>query len=80
MCIRDRYGAYTNSMSSIAHAVMAATTPTAAGSMTTANNNRGSISSADTTGRYSMNTFDVDSSVNVQNEQCQQALVHGDLA
>ena len=74
------YGAYTSSMSSIAHAVMAATSPAAAGSMTTSNTNRGSISTADTTGRYSMNVFDVDSSVALQNEQCQQALVHGDLA
>ena len=74
------YGAYTSSMSSIAHAVMAATSPVAAGNMTTANTNRGSISTADTTGRYSMNVFDVDSSVALQNEQCQQALVHGDLA
>ena len=74
------YGAYTNSMSSIAHAVMAATSPTAAGSMATNNTNRGSISTADTTGRYSMNTFDVDSTVAMANEQCQQALVHGDLA
>jgi hypothetical protein len=74
------YGAYTSSMSSIAHAVMAATSPNPAGSMTTSNTNRGSISTADTTGRYSMNVFDVDSSVALQNEQCQQALVHGDLA
>ncbi len=74
------YGNYASNMSSIAHAVMGATSPAAAGSMTTSNTNRGSISTADTTGRYSMNVFDVDGTVNLQNEQCQQALVHGDLA
>jgi hypothetical protein len=74
------YGNYASNMSSIAHAVMGATSPNPAGSMTTSNTNRGSISTADTTARFSMNVFDVDGTVALQNEQCQQALVHGDLA
>jgi|LULE01.1.fsa_nt_gb hypothetical protein len=74
------YGNYTNSMSSIHYTVMAATSSVASGSMSNSNSNRGTISSADTTARLSINVFDVDGTVALQDENNQQALAHGDLA
>ena len=74
------YGNFTNSMSSIHYTVMGASSPVSSGSMANNNSNRSTISSADTTTRLSINVFDVDSTVNVQDEDNQQALAHGDLA
>jgi hypothetical protein len=73
------YGNYTNSMSSVNYAVMGASSPSASGSMSATNQNRSTISSADTASRYSMNVY-ADSSQAMQDEENQQALVHGDLA
>ena len=74
------YGNFTNSMSSIHYTVMGASSPVSSGSMSNSNSNRSTISSADTTARLSINVFDVDSTVALQDEENQQALVHGDLA
>jgi hypothetical protein len=73
------YGNYTNSMSSVNYAVMGASSPSASGSMSATNQNRSTISSADTASRYSMNVY-ADSSQAMQDEENQQALAHGDLA
>jgi hypothetical protein len=73
------YGNYTNSMSSVNYTVMGASSPVASGSMSATNQNRSTISSADTASRYSMNVY-ADSSQAMQDEESQQALVHGDLA
>ena len=73
------YGNYTNSMSSVNYAVMGASSPVASGSMLATSQNRSTISSADTASRYSMNVY-ADSSQAMQDEENQQALVHGDLA
>ena len=73
------YGNYTNSMSSVNYAVMGASSPVASGSMSATNQNRSTISSADTASRYSMNVY-ADSSQAMQDEENQQALAHGDLA
>ena len=73
------YGNYTNSMSSVNYAVMGASSPAASGSMSATNQNRSTISSADTASRYSMNVY-ADSSQAMQDEENQQALAHGDLA
>jgi len=73
------YGNFTNNMASINYTVMGATSPSASGSMGTANTNRSTISSADTTSRYSLNVY-TDSAQGMFDEENQQALVHGDLA
>ena len=73
------YGNYTNNMSSINYTVMGASSPVASGSMLSTSENRSAISSADTTSRYSINVY-ADSSQAMQDEENQQALVHGDLA
>jgi hypothetical protein len=73
------YGNYTNSMSSVNYTVMGASSPEPSGSMTSTNSNRSTISSADTASRYSMNVY-TDDTLAKQDEENQQALVHGDLA
>ena len=74
------YGNFTNSMNSVGYAVPAGTSPTAEGSMGTANNNRYSISSGDTTGRYSQNNNQVSSSNTYSDVPYCCAAIHGDLA
>lgn len=74
------YGNFTNNMNSVNYTCMAASSPSAAGSMAYNNTNRSTISSADTTARCAMNVFTSNSPSTFNNEQVQQALVHGDLA
>ena len=73
------YGVYTNNMSSINYTVMGAASNNASGSMTTGNNNRCTLSSADTTARYSMNVFKTNDIALIDGEN-QQTNVNGDLA
>ena len=74
------YGNFTNSMDSVDYVHTAASSPVASGSMGTGNNNRSTISSADTAARCSMNVFNTDTVSTFANEENQQGLVHGDLA
>ena len=74
------YGNFTNSMNSVGYAVPAGTSPAAEGSMGTGNNNRYSISSGDTTGRYSQNNNQVSSSSTYSDVPYCCAAIHGDLA
>ena len=74
------YGNFANRMDSINYVHTAATSPNPAGSMTTSNTNRSTISTADTTSRCSMNVFVTTSTASFANEESQQGLVHGDLA
>ena len=73
------YGVYTNNMSSLHYTVMGAVATNASGGMTTGNNNRSVISSADTTARYSMNVFKVND-LGLIDEENLQTNVNGDLA
>ena len=73
------YGVYTNNMSSLHYTVMGAVATNASGGMTTGNNNRSTISSADTTARYSMNVFKVND-LGLIDEENLQTNVNGDLA
>ena len=73
------YGVYSNNMSSLHYTVMGATATNASGGTTTGNNNRCTISSADTTARYSMNVFKVND-LGLIDEENLQTNVNGDLA
>lgn len=74
------FGNFTNNMNSVNYVHTVASSPVASGSMITTNNNRSTVSSADSTARCCMNVFTTDTISTFNDEENQQGLVHGDLA